>query len=270
MAVALPCPGASGDQNGLPGHQGGVSHGPFLLLWRPPKAAAHPPGFCPFFFSSFSSLPCSPRTAAAISPRAYSAERASRRTGIGHGFGEMMEAPPEMLIPAWVRPPRRSRPHRPSAAVRRTSHPQMVHNGQMVHNVALVLGGGGAAGNAWEIGIIAGLAEAGLDMTETAGPGDRHLGRCHRGSAGAQRYTSGRTAGLGAVPAGSTGRTEPGTAAVPADGRGVRADEGHRRRRHLGSRSATCDGRVRVGERLHTRTWGGTATGNGRRPVAPP
>ncbi|MGA9113243.1 MAG: patatin-like phospholipase family protein [Candidatus Dormiibacterota bacterium] len=38
----------------------------------------------------------------------------------------------------------------------------------MVHDVALVLGGGGAAGNAWEIGIIAGLAEAGLDMTEAA------------------------------------------------------------------------------------------------------
>src|SRR5580700_165056 len=38
----------------------------------------------------------------------------------------------------------------------------------MVHSVALVLGGGGAAGNAWEIGIIAGLAEAGVDMTETA------------------------------------------------------------------------------------------------------
>ena len=38
----------------------------------------------------------------------------------------------------------------------------------MAHNVALVLGGGGAAGNAWEIGVIAGLAEAGLDMTETA------------------------------------------------------------------------------------------------------
>jgi NTE family protein len=36
------------------------------------------------------------------------------------------------------------------------------------HNVALVLGGGGAAGNAWEIGIIAGLAEAGLDLTEAA------------------------------------------------------------------------------------------------------
>ena len=46
--------------------------------------------------------------------------------------------------------------------VRRTSHPQAVHN------VALVIGGGGAAGNAWEIGIIAGLAEAGLDLAEAA------------------------------------------------------------------------------------------------------
>ena len=38
----------------------------------------------------------------------------------------------------------------------------------MVRHVALVLGGGGAAGNAWEIGIIAGLAEAGIDLTEAA------------------------------------------------------------------------------------------------------
>jgi NTE family protein len=38
----------------------------------------------------------------------------------------------------------------------------------MDHNLALVLGGGGAAGNAWEIGVVAGLAEAGLDLTETA------------------------------------------------------------------------------------------------------
>ena len=38
----------------------------------------------------------------------------------------------------------------------------------MAHSVALVLGGGGAAGNAWEIGIIAGLAEAGLDLTQAA------------------------------------------------------------------------------------------------------
>jgi NTE family protein len=38
----------------------------------------------------------------------------------------------------------------------------------MVHNVALVLGGGGAAGQAWQIGVIAGLAEAGVDLTEAA------------------------------------------------------------------------------------------------------
>ena len=36
------------------------------------------------------------------------------------------------------------------------------------HDVALILGGGGAAGNAWQIGVIAGLAEAGLDMAEAA------------------------------------------------------------------------------------------------------
>ena len=47
-------------------------------------------------------------------------------------------------------------------SVRQTSQPQVAHN------VALILGGGGAAGNAWEIGIIAGLAEAGFDMAEAA------------------------------------------------------------------------------------------------------
>ncbi len=36
----------------------------------------------------------------------------------------------------------------------------------MVSERALVLGGGGAAGNAWEIGVIAGLYGAGLDVTE--------------------------------------------------------------------------------------------------------
>src|SRR5271156_72719 len=38
----------------------------------------------------------------------------------------------------------------------------------MVKNVALVLGSGGSAGHAWTIGVIAGLAEAGIDMTEVA------------------------------------------------------------------------------------------------------
>ncbi|HEY7596612.1 MAG TPA: patatin-like phospholipase family protein [Actinophytocola sp.] len=38
----------------------------------------------------------------------------------------------------------------------------------MGHDVALVIGGGGAAGNAWAIGVIAGLAEAGVDLAEAA------------------------------------------------------------------------------------------------------
>lgn len=38
----------------------------------------------------------------------------------------------------------------------------------MDHDVALVLGGGGAAGQAWQIGVIAGLAETGHDLTEAA------------------------------------------------------------------------------------------------------
>ena len=37
-------------------------------------------------------------------------------------------------------------------------HESLPSTGGKAHNVALVLGGGGAAGNAWEIGIIAGLA----------------------------------------------------------------------------------------------------------------
>jgi NTE family protein len=54
-----------------------------------------------------------------------------------------------------------------TAAHKRITH-LALESGQMVHKLALVLGGGGAAGNAWLIGIIAGLAEAGLDMTEAA------------------------------------------------------------------------------------------------------
>ena len=38
----------------------------------------------------------------------------------------------------------------------------------MVKNVALVLGGGGSTGHAWTIGVIAGLAAAGIDLTEAA------------------------------------------------------------------------------------------------------
>ena len=60
----------------------------------------------------------------------------------------------------------------------------------MVHDVALVLGGGGAAGQAWQIGVIAGLAEAGLDLTETA---DLVVGTSS-GSTTAAQVRSGRPA----------------------------------------------------------------------------
>ena len=53
----------------------------------------------------------------------------------------------------------------------------------MAQNVALVLGGGGAAGNAWQIGVIAGLAEAGFDLTDTA---DQVIGTSAGSTAAAQ------------------------------------------------------------------------------------
>ena len=56
-----------------------------------------------------------------------------------------------------------------TAAHKRITHFARWNSKQMVHkNVALVLGGGGSAGHAWTIGVIAGLAEAGIDMTEAA------------------------------------------------------------------------------------------------------
>jgi NTE family protein len=56
---------------------------------------------------------------------------------------------------------------------------------------ALVLGGGGAAGNAWEIGVIAGLFDAGLDVTEA----DLIIGTS-AGSTVAAQISNGRPADL--------------------------------------------------------------------------
>jgi NTE family protein len=57
----------------------------------------------------------------------------------------------------------------------------------MVKNVALVLGGGGSGGHAWTIGVIAGLAEAGIDMTEAA---DLVIGTSSGATAAAQVLSS--------------------------------------------------------------------------------
>lgn len=63
---------------------------------------------------------------------------------------------------------RQSLPSDGSTALSRSRDTERAAYPPQTRGTALVLGGGGAAGNAWEIGIIAGLAEAGLDLTATA------------------------------------------------------------------------------------------------------
>jgi NTE family protein len=81
---------------------------------------------------------------------------------------------------------------------------------------ALVLGGGGSAGNAWEIGVVAGLFEAGLDVTEA----DLTIGTS-AGSTAAAQITSGveptQLLGdiLAAAPRPPTGPVRPGRGRAP-------------------------------------------------------
>jgi NTE family protein len=81
---------------------------------------------------------------------------------------------------------------------------------------ALVLGGGGAAGNAWEIGVIAGLFDAGLDVTEA----DLIIGTS-AGSTTAAQISSGTQPGellasiLAAAPQRGTGPAGSGGGRVP-------------------------------------------------------
>jgi NTE family protein len=77
---------------------------------------------------------------------------------------------------------------------------------------ALVLGGGGAAGNAWLIGVIAGLFDAGLDVTEA----DLTIGTS-AGSTAAAQITSGTrpTELLAGILA---AETQPRTAPAGSDG----------------------------------------------------
>jgi NTE family protein len=80
---------------------------------------------------------------------------------------------------------------------------------------ALVLGGGGSAGNAWLIGVIAGLAEAGLDVTDA----DLIIGTS-AGSTAAAQITSASPAQLladilAAAPQPRTDAVRSGRARVP-------------------------------------------------------
>src|ERR1700689_1869490 len=72
---------------------------------------------------------------------------------------------------------------------------------------ALVFGGGGSAGNAWEIGVIAGLLDAGLDVTEA----DLVIGTSAGSTAAAQVTSATRPAELlaGILDTASRPRTGP-------------------------------------------------------------
>jgi NTE family protein len=109
---------------------------------------------------------------------------------------------------------------------------------------ALVLGGGGSAGNAWLIGVIAGLFEAGLDVTDA----DLIIGTS-AGSTAAAQITSATPTELlahilGAAP-------QPRTAPVESDGGrvaiGPAANHMEKTSRIIGAAADAADMRRRMG-----------------------
>jgi NTE family protein len=109
---------------------------------------------------------------------------------------------------------------------------------------ALVLGGGGSAGNAWLIGVIAGLFGAGLDVTEA----DLIIGTSAGSTAAAQITSATPTALLATIlSAASQRRTGP---VGPVDGRapiGPVADHMERTSRIIGAAEDAGDMRRRLG-----------------------
>jgi NTE family protein len=110
---------------------------------------------------------------------------------------------------------------------------------------ALVLHGGGSAGNAWEIGVIAGLFDAGLDATEA----DLIIGTS-AGSTAAAQITSGipptelLAAILAAAPRRGTGAVQPDGGRVPI---GPVADHMERTSRIIAAAADAADMRRRMG-----------------------
>ncbi len=102
---------------------------------------------------------------------------------------------------------------RPRSADR--PHPDTTRRAPTAGERGLVLGGGGAAGNAWLIGVIAGLMEAGLDVTEA----DLIIGTS-AGSTAAAQITGATPPGLldailAAAPQRRTGQAQPDGGRVP-------------------------------------------------------
>jgi NTE family protein len=124
---------------------------------------------------------------------------------------------------------------------------------------ALVLGGGGSAGNAWEIGVLAGLFEAGLDVAGA----DRIIGTSAGATAAAQ-ITSANPAGLLAAilapaPPAGTDPARPEAGRVPPK---PLADPLERTNRIIASARDAADMRRRMGaaalemEAAADGTWG--------------
>ena len=109
---------------------------------------------------------------------------------------------------------------------------------------ALVLGGGGSAGNAWLIGVIAGLFDAGLDVTEA----DLIIGTSAGSTAAAQITSASPTELLaGILAAGSqqrTGPVEPDGGRVPI---GPAADHMERTSGIIAAAEDAADMRRRMG-----------------------
>ncbi len=109
---------------------------------------------------------------------------------------------------------------------------------------ALVLGGGGSAGNAWLIGVIAGLLEAGLDVTEA----DLIIGTSAGSTAAAQMLSAPPAELLADILAAAP---LPRTAPVGADGGRVRiglaADHMERTSRIIAAAEDAADMRRRMG-----------------------
>jgi NTE family protein len=104
---------------------------------------------------------------------------------------------------------------------------------------ALVLHGGGSAGNAWEIGVIAGLLEAGLDVTEA----DLIIGTSAGATAAAQ-ITSAPPAELLAAILAAAPQQRTGAGRVPT---GPAADHMDRTSRIIAAAEDAADMRRRMG-----------------------
>ena len=109
---------------------------------------------------------------------------------------------------------------------------------------ALVLGGGGSAGNAWLIGVIAGLFDAGLDVTEA----DLIIGTSAGSTAAAQITGATPTELLAAI---LSAAPQPRTGPVGSDGGRVRigpvADHMERTSRIIAAAEDAADMRRRMG-----------------------